>query len=68
LRAELLKSIAAFEEFTNSTLPDPLPDAVKHGLLRLSAFRLKEPFVTPVAVAALWRPWRMMDRAAIGGE
>lgn len=47
-----------------------LPDAMRHGILRLAAsqYRAREsdglaPAVPPAAVAALWRPWRRMKLA-----
>lgn len=47
-----------------------LPDAIRHGILRLSAhqYRAREDSAAaavtpPAAVAALWRPWRRMRLA-----
>lgn len=44
-----------------------LPDALRHGVLRLAAsqYRAREndgspPAMPPAAVAALWRPWRQI--------
>ena len=42
-----------------------LPDGLKHGVLRLAAHHYRsrdagEPTAPPAAVAALWRPWRVM--------
>lgn len=40
-----------------------LPDALRHGIIRLAAQHFRErdaaaPLTPPTAVAALWRPWR----------
>jgi uncharacterized phiE125 gp8 family phage protein len=54
--------------FTAGVAPDwdSLPEALRHGMLRLAAHQHRErdsagaaPF-PPAAVAALWRPWRRM--------
>lgn len=43
---------------------DALPDAIRHGLVRLAASQYRDRdesgagHVPPAAVAALWRPWR----------
>lgn len=43
-----------------------LPDGIRHGALRLAAHHYRQrdagggPPVPPAAVAALWRPWRLM--------
>jgi uncharacterized phiE125 gp8 family phage protein len=47
---------------------DSLPDAVRHGVIRLAAFqhRARENEAAsgmPAAVAALWRPWRRLRLA-----
>lgn len=52
--------------FTAGLAPDwdRLPDAIRHGIVRLAAhhYRQRDPdtssTVPPAAVAALWRPWR----------
>ena len=54
--------------FTAGLAPDwdALPDALRHGLLRLAAHQHREREtsgagpIPPAAVAALWRPWRRM--------
>lgn len=47
-----------------------LPEALRHGLIRLAAHQhrvrddeSKAPPLPPAAVAALWRPWRLMRLA-----
>ncbi|XUU61662.1 head-tail connector protein [Erythrobacter sp. HA6-11] len=42
-----------------------LPDALRHGIVRLAAYHYRErdmdkPLTPPASVAALWRPWRLM--------
>ncbi len=42
-----------------------LPDALRHGIIRLSAYHYRErdmdkPLSPPASIAALWRPWRLM--------
>jgi uncharacterized phiE125 gp8 family phage protein len=57
--------------FTAGLAPDwaSLPEALRHGMLRLAAFqyRLREgdgpSQLPPAAVAALWRPWRRLRLA-----
>jgi uncharacterized phiE125 gp8 family phage protein len=45
---------------------DALPDALRHGIMRLAAHQHRERETSgagplpPAAVAALWRPWRRM--------
>lgn len=45
---------------------DDLPDGLRHGVLRLAAHQHRERDTSgaaplpPAAVAALWRPWRLM--------
>ncbi len=54
--------------FTAGLAPDwaTLPEALRHGILRLAAHQHREREtsgagpVPPAAVAALWRPWRRM--------
>ena len=54
--------------FTAGLAPswEALPDALRHGLLRLAAHQHREREssgagpIPPAAVAALWRPWRRM--------
>ena len=54
--------------FTAGLAPswETLPEAVRHGLLRLAAHQHRERETSgagplpPAAVAALWRPWRRM--------
>ena len=46
-----------------------LPEALRHGVLRLAAFQYREregdraSALPPAAVAALWRPWRRLRLA-----
>ena len=47
-----------------------VPDGLRHGVLRLAAFQYRareddgaHPMIPPIAVAALWRPWRRMRLA-----
>lgn len=57
--------------FTAGIAPDwaSLPDALRHGVLRLAAHQYREreaesaPAMPPAAVAALWRPWRRLRLA-----
>ena len=57
--------------FTAGLVPDwtSLPEALRHGVLRLAAhqFRQREEdggdALPPAAVAALWRPWRRLRLA-----
>lgn len=57
--------------FSAGLSPDwaALPEALRHGVLRLAAFQYRQreadnaEVLPPVAVAALWRPWRRMRLA-----
>lgn len=57
--------------FTAGIAPDwaSLPEALRHGVLRLAAFHYRqretggETAMPPAAVAALWRPWRRLRLA-----
>ena len=57
--------------FTAGLAPswEALPDALRHGILRLAAHQHREREtsgagpIPPAAVAALWRPWRRMRLA-----
>jgi uncharacterized phiE125 gp8 family phage protein len=57
--------------FTAGLVPewDALPDALRHGVMRLAAHQHREREssgaapLPPAAVAALWRPWRRMRLA-----
>lgn len=61
--------------FTAGGVPEAewadLPEAVRHGIIRLAAHLYRErdrdgdgaPVAPPAAVAALWRPWRAMRLA-----
>ncbi len=57
--------------FTAGIAPDwaSLPDALRHGVLRLAAFQYRQREgdsaapMPPAAVAALWRPWRRLRLA-----
>ena len=57
-----------FTAGTAAAWPD-LPEGIRHGVLRLAAhhYRQRESdpvqTVPPAAVAALWRPWRLMRLA-----
>ena len=54
--------------FTAGLAPswETLPEALRHGILRLAAHQHREREtsgagpIPPAAVAALWRPWRRM--------
>lgn len=57
--------------FTAGLAPDwsSLPEALRHGVLRLAAFQFRSreddsaAALPPAAVAALWRPWRRLRLA-----
>lgn len=65
----LHESARQFECFTGRSLDAlaaqfwDLPESVRHGFLRLAAYRYRELVASlppPAAVAALWRPWRRL--------
>lgn len=63
--------VSAAVRFTAGLAPDwdSLPEALRHGLIRLAAHQHREREsagaspLPPASVAALWRPWRRMRLA-----
>jgi hypothetical protein len=73
----LTRSAALFQSFTNQALSDlgeewtEIHESVRHGLLRLAALEYRQGQLDahlPAAVAALWRPWRILTEGHSHGE
>ena len=71
VRATASKEQRVAVQFTAGLAPDwdALPQALRHGIVRLAAHQHRERETSgagplpPAAVAALWRPWRRMRLA-----
>lgn len=69
LSALILAALELCEGFTGEAVLESdwsaLPEALRHGVIRLAAHLYREgegaaAAAPPAAVAALWRPWRRM--------
>jgi hypothetical protein len=72
LTALLCTALESCEAFTGQTLADDweeIPQALRHGAIRLAAHLYRErdgepgTATPPPSVAALWRPWRRLHLA-----
>lgn len=74
LSALLLSASEICDAFTGGSLAEAewadQPQAIRHGIIRLAAHLFSQrgtdaapPVAPPVAIVALWRPWRQLHLA-----